>query len=296
MAPSLTQEYLQIPVVTRTYTTACVLTTVAVQLQVVSPFQLYFNPELIISRYQLWRLITSFLFFGSPGFGFLFNIIFLYRYCRMLEEDSFRGRTADFVFMFLFGGILITLLGLFANIVFLGQAFIIMLVYVWSKRNPLILVNFFGLLHFQAAFLPWVLAGCSLLLGNPVTVDLLDGSCLMDLEDGTSTSSSRRSSRKEIYSRLRSSTAENSRSAKIRNNQRPEDHDEHPKEDQTNCLERSSLFTHSINYRLPNILTLKVPTYFLKCKFPYNSIYIASHLITFHQQSLFYLNTKSRET
>lgn len=31
-----------------------------------------------------------------------------YRYCRMLEEGSFRGRTADFVFMFLFGGLLMT--------------------------------------------------------------------------------------------------------------------------------------------------------------------------------------------
>ncbi|PWA17076.1 hypothetical protein CCH79_00013274 [Gambusia affinis] len=108
MALSLTQEYFQIPLVTRTYTTACILTTAAVQLQVISPFQLYFNPELIISKYQIWRLITSFFFFGSLGFGFLFNIIFLYRYCRMLEEDCFRGRTADFVFMFLFGGILIT--------------------------------------------------------------------------------------------------------------------------------------------------------------------------------------------
>uniref|UniRef100_A0A3Q2CTV1 Derlin n=1 Tax=Cyprinodon variegatus TaxID=28743 RepID=A0A3Q2CTV1_CYPVA len=173
MVLSLTQEYLQIPVVTRTYTTACVLTTAAVQLQVISPFQLYFNPELIISRYQIWRLITSFLFFGSLGFGFLFNIIFLYRYCRMLEEDSFRGRTADFVFMFLFGGIFITLLGLFADIIFLGQAFIVMLVYVWSKRNPLIPVNFFGLLSFQAPFLPWALMGCSLLLGNSVAADLL---------------------------------------------------------------------------------------------------------------------------
>lgn len=28
-----------------------------------------------------------------------------YRYCRMLEEGCFRGRTADFVFMFLFGGV-----------------------------------------------------------------------------------------------------------------------------------------------------------------------------------------------
>ncbi|XP_007547487.1 derlin-2-like isoform X1 [Poecilia formosa] len=173
MALSLTQEYFQIPLVTRTYTTACVLTTAAVQLQVISPFQLYFNPDLIISRYQIWRLITSFFFFGSLGFGFLFNIIFLYRYCRMLEEDCFRGRTADFVFMFLFGGILITLLGLFANIFFLGQAFITMLVYVWSKRNPLIRMNFFGLLTFQAPLLPWVLMGCSLLLGNPVTADVL---------------------------------------------------------------------------------------------------------------------------
>lgn len=33
---------------------------------------------------------------------------FRYRYCRMLEEGSFRGRTADFVFMFLFGGFLMT--------------------------------------------------------------------------------------------------------------------------------------------------------------------------------------------
>uniref|UniRef100_A0A8C4EXP3 Derlin n=1 Tax=Dicentrarchus labrax TaxID=13489 RepID=A0A8C4EXP3_DICLA len=173
MAHSFTQEYFQIPVVTRAYTTACVLTTAAVQLEVITPFQLYFNPELIIRRYQIWRLITSFLFFGSLGFSFVFNIIFLYRYCRMLEEGSFRGRTADFVFMFLFGGIVMTLFGLFANVFFLGQAFIIMLVYVWSRRHPLIRMNFFGLLNFQAPFLPWVLMGFSLLLGNSIVVDLL---------------------------------------------------------------------------------------------------------------------------
>ncbi|XP_047449086.1 derlin-2-like isoform X2 [Mugil cephalus] len=168
MAHIFTQEYFQIPVVTRAYTTACVLTTAAV---------LYFNPDLIIRRYQVWRLVTSFLFFGSLGFSFVFNIIFLYRYCRMLEEDCFRGRTADFVFMFLFGGIMMTLFGLFSNIFFLGQAFIIMLVYVWSRRHPLIRMNFFGFLNFQAPFLPWVLMGFSLLLGNSIVVDLL-GICV----------------------------------------------------------------------------------------------------------------------
>ena len=30
-------------------------------------------------------------------------MIFTYRYCRMLEEGSFRGRTADFIYMFIFG-------------------------------------------------------------------------------------------------------------------------------------------------------------------------------------------------
>ncbi|XP_028396616.1 derlin-2-like [Dendronephthya gigantea] len=170
---SFQAEYMQMPTVTRAYTTACVFTTLAVQLDIITPFQLYFNPELIFKQYQLWRLFTNFLFFGTIGFNFLFNMIFTYRYCRMLEEGSFRGRTADFVFMFLFGAFVMTLISLGINIVFLGQAFTIMLVYVWSRRNPYIRMNFFGLLNFQAPYLPWVLLGFSLMLGNAVIVDLM---------------------------------------------------------------------------------------------------------------------------
>uniref|UniRef100_A0A8C2XWW5 Derlin n=1 Tax=Capra hircus TaxID=9925 RepID=A0A8C2XWW5_CAPHI len=104
----LATEFLQVPAVTRTYTAACVLTTAAVQLELLSPFQLYFNPHLVFRKFQVWRLITNFLFFGPLGFSFFFNMLFVFRYCRMLEEGSFRGRTADFVFMFLFGGVLMT--------------------------------------------------------------------------------------------------------------------------------------------------------------------------------------------
>jgi len=91
----------------------------------------------------------------------------------MLEEGSFRGRTADFVFMFIFGGAIMTVIALFVNLVFLGQAFTIMLVYIWSRRNPFVRMNFFGLLTFKAPFLPWVLFGFSLMLGNSVMVDLI---------------------------------------------------------------------------------------------------------------------------
>jgi len=167
------QEYMQMPVITRAYTTACVLTTVAVQLGSVSPFQLYFNPHLIFHNFQIWRLVTTFLFFGTLGFNFLFNMIFTYRYSRMLEEGAFRGRTADFFYMFLFGGVLMIIIALFVNLPFLSQAFTIMLVYVWSRRNPFVRMNFFGLLNFQAPYLPWVLLGFSLLLGNSIVVDFI---------------------------------------------------------------------------------------------------------------------------
>ncbi|GFO32798.1 derlin [Plakobranchus ocellatus] len=172
-AQTFQQEYMQMPPITRAYTTACVLTTLAVQLDIISPFQIYFNPDLIFRQFQFWRLVTSFLYFGPIGFNFLFNMIFAYRYCRMLEEGSFRGKTADFCFMFLFGGFFMVVMALFVNLVFLGSAFTMMLVYVWSRRNPYIRLNFFGLMNFQAPFLPWVLLGFSLLIGNSVIIDLM---------------------------------------------------------------------------------------------------------------------------
>nr|CAH7744819.1 unnamed protein product [Callosobruchus chinensis] len=181
---TLRNEYMQMPPVTRAYTTACVLTTLAVQLELVSIFQLYFNPILILKQGQIWRLITTFLYFGTFGFNFFFNMIFTYRYCRMLEEGSFRNRTADFVLMFVFGAVLMIVsflhfhsdtcgFAFFVNLLFLGQAFTIMLVYVWSRRNPFVRMNFFGLLNFQAPYLPWILLAFSVLLGNAVYVDLV---------------------------------------------------------------------------------------------------------------------------
>ena len=115
------QAYFEMPPVTRAYTTACVLTTLSVQLDLLSPFQLYFNPILVWKSYQLWRLLTTFLFFGTFGFNFFFNMIFTYRYCRMLEENSFRGRTADFVTMFIFGSVFMIFSALFVNLLFLGM-------------------------------------------------------------------------------------------------------------------------------------------------------------------------------
>ena len=61
-----------------------------------------------VYRTQVWRLFTNFFFFGLFTIDFLFHMYFMVRYCRLLEEGSFRGKTADLVFLLLFGAVIMT--------------------------------------------------------------------------------------------------------------------------------------------------------------------------------------------
>ena len=165
--------YNEIPIVSRLYLTASFLTTAACALDLVSLFSLYFNFKLIFYKGQIWRLLTNFLFFGFFSFEFLFHMYFLVRYCRLLEEGSFRGRTADFVYMFLFGAAAMLSVAPFVSIHFLGHSLTFMMVYLWGRRNEYVRMSFLGLFPFTAPYLPWVLLSFSVLLGSSATVDLL---------------------------------------------------------------------------------------------------------------------------
>lgn len=56
---------------------------------------------------------------------------------------------------------------------FLGESLATMIVYVWSRRNPGVMYNFFGLFTFQAPYLPWLLLLLSFLFGGSVLSDLV---------------------------------------------------------------------------------------------------------------------------
>mmetsp|Transcript_29951 Transcript_29951/g.34140 ORF Transcript_29951/g.34140 Transcript_29951/m.34140 type:complete len:254 (+) Transcript_29951:252-1013(+) len=177
--------YFGIPVVSRVYLTSAFLTTAACAVDIVTPFSLYYNWDLIFQEGQFWRLITSYLFFGVFSFDFLFHMYFLVRYCRLLEEGDFRGKTANFVYMLLFGIVFMTLIASYTNIHFLGQALTFMMVYVWGRRNEEVKMSFLGFFSFHAPYLPWVMLTFSVLLGNSVTIDLIGilvGHCYYYLE------------------------------------------------------------------------------------------------------------------
>lgn len=69
--------YLSLPRVTRAYLTAIVATTLALYLELVSLLLLYLNFGLVYDRFEIWRLVTNFLFFGHFGLGFFFHLTFL---------------------------------------------------------------------------------------------------------------------------------------------------------------------------------------------------------------------------
>lgn len=69
----------------------------------------------------------------------------------MLEEGSFRGRSADFLWMLLLGMFsmivnnqltiyLFKIIAPFIKIMFLGSSLTGMMVYVWSRRNPVLII------------------------------------------------------------------------------------------------------------------------------------------------------------
>lgn len=104
---------------------------------------------------------------------FMFHMYFLVRYCRLLEEGSFRNRTADFVAFILFGVSLMILAAPFVSVHFLGSSLTFMMVYLWGRRNEHVRMSFLGLFPFTAPYLPWVLLTFSVVLGNSATVDLI---------------------------------------------------------------------------------------------------------------------------
>ena len=154
---TLQDWYMEVPLITRVYLTSSMITTAACSLELVSPFSLFFNTRLVFVKLQVWRLFTNFFFFGAISLDFFFHMFFLVRYCRMLEEGSFRGRPADFLLMLLFGGALMCAVAPFINIPpFLGSSLAFMMVYVWARRNEYVRMSFLGLFQFRAPYLPWV--------------------------------------------------------------------------------------------------------------------------------------------
>jgi Derlin-2/3 len=156
----------QIPPITRAWLVLSVLTSLAVQCQLVTPLQLYFSPRSAFINGQIWRMATTFFYFGSISLDFVFHLFFFMRYSRMLEESSFASKKADYFWLLFLSSVMLLGLSPLFNLPFLSSSLAFVPIYLWSRRHPSTPISLFGLITITAPYLPITLVAFSWVLNG----------------------------------------------------------------------------------------------------------------------------------
>jgi len=173
-AASPVEFYRSLPLITRGYLTAALVTTVLVQLELVHPLLIYLDFDSLTRKFELWRLLTNFVFFGKFGMSFVFSLFFLVRYGRELEAKRYEGRAADLLWsMMLIGLVQVCIAYVLGSMPFLAQPMLSAIVYLWAREYADQVVSIFGLFNVQAFYFPWVLLGIRVLMGGSPVDDLV---------------------------------------------------------------------------------------------------------------------------
>lgn len=176
MSADFSDWYKGIPQITRYWFSGSVIVPLIARFGIISPMSLILQFEPFLHKFHFWRPITGALFYPiSPqtGFSYLINLYFLYSYSSRLENSTFQGKPADYLFMLIFNWLVLTIVGFAANIFYIMDPFILSVMYVWCQLNRDTIVSFWFGTQFKAVYLPWVLVGFNLIVKGGGFTELL---------------------------------------------------------------------------------------------------------------------------
>ena len=160
-----------------------VVVTLAVNFNIISPFQIIWSWDKLKGSFELWRLLTPFCYAGAFDFSTLVSVYMLVQFSNQYESGGpfntgAGGGTADYAFCFLFGMISILcsypiLLGFFRLPPVFCRNMIYYVLYVWSKRNPTAPANIWGF-QMQGVYMPFAYLAFSVFIGNSY-LDMIHG-------------------------------------------------------------------------------------------------------------------------
>ncbi|KAJ4708130.1 Derlin [Melia azedarach] len=167
--------YNSLPPITKAYGTICVLATAALHLGLYSPMTIALFYEPVFSHFQVWRLVTTFFFLGKFSINFGIHLLMIARYGVQLEKGPFGRRTADFLWMMIFGAVSLLALSAIPMLwtPFLGVSLVFMLLYLWSREYPNAQISIYGLVTLKAFYLPWAMLALDVVFGSPLLPDFL---------------------------------------------------------------------------------------------------------------------------
>lgn len=169
------EYYESLPPISKAFGTLCFVFTTVYQLGLYDPKSIALVYQPVFKNFQVWRLFTNFFFLGPFSINFGIRLLMIARYGVQLEKGPFERRTADFLWMMIFGALSLLLLSaipIFWN-PFLGISMVFMLLYVWSREFPNTQINLYGLVSLKAFYLPWAMLGLDVIFGSPIMPDLL---------------------------------------------------------------------------------------------------------------------------
>ncbi|XP_031281183.1 derlin-1.2-like [Pistacia vera] len=167
--------YRSLPPVSKTFGVICLITTAAQSLNLFNIWNIALQYEDVCKRFQVWRLITNFFFLGPFSFPFAFRLIIIAKYGVSLERGPFDKRTADFLWMLIFGAISLLVMAVVPVLwtPFMGASLVFMIVYIWGREFPNARINIYGVVSLKGFYLPWAMLALDLIFGNPLLPDIL---------------------------------------------------------------------------------------------------------------------------
>ncbi|KAJ6228009.1 derlin-1 [Anaeramoeba flamelloides] len=156
------------PPVTRWWVTSILVTLLLGVLGIVPPKYMVYTPTLAFKHFQIWRIVTCFLFIGLPSFPFFLTMIFLITYSKSLENFSYQGNPAEYLWMLIVCGAVFLIVAPLLNIIMLGDMLAALVCYIYCRRNPDKQVSLYGLLQIQLKYFPFVSLALRMLMGRGV--------------------------------------------------------------------------------------------------------------------------------
>ena len=123
---------------------------------------------------EVWRLLTTFVFFGKFSFGWLMSMFILLRFGSQVEAEPYRtsgaGGSVDYAWCLVMMALPFYFIGWCFEVPLLGGPMLYSVVYLWGCLYPENPVSMWGI-RLKGAQLPWGLAVLQVLTGSsPVGV------------------------------------------------------------------------------------------------------------------------------
>ncbi|EKX35042.1 DER1-like protein [Guillardia theta CCMP2712] len=143
-----------------------------------------------VLQLQVWRLITTFTYFGSVGHNMLMETVFMLNYSKSMET-LYDGKRAQYLWHLLLNGVALMLLNTLVGLLgvgmdqedgtkipglpFLAQPLLYSIVWMWARRNPETQMSVFGFFNVKAVYFPWFLLAYHCVMGGGLNIFYLMG-------------------------------------------------------------------------------------------------------------------------